>query len=234
YRVGGGHLCGRVVVARAGRAEPRRGSAARPPPRRPDREGRVAGRPRTLPARVHGLARWTSAGGLARAGTVNRRDHRDRGCAARRWLPNRRRGDRRRPRRGPPGRPPLWNARARTPRRRAARAAGRSPRQPPRGRARPRARRRGGGGRGGGRRRPARAGLCYRETPVTLRLESGALVEGIVDLAYQAEGEVVVVDFKTDREREGAMETYRRQVQIYAHAIALATGRPTRGVLMKI
>jgi hypothetical protein len=30
------------------------------------------------------------------------------------------------------------------------------------------------------------------------------------------------------------MDTYRRQVQIYAHAIALATGRPTRGVLMKI
>src|SRR6185503_11492247 len=82
--------------------------------------------------------------------------------------------------------------------------------------------------------RAAQAGLCYRETPVTLRLESGALVEGIVDLAYQAEGEVVVVDFKTDRELEGAMETYRRQVQIYAHAIALATGRPTRGVLMKI
>jgi len=45
---------------------------------------------------------------------------------------------------------------------------------------------------------------------------------------------VVVIDFKTDRELEGAMETYRRQVQIYAHAIALATGRPARGVLMKI
>ncbi len=82
--------------------------------------------------------------------------------------------------------------------------------------------------------RAADAGLCYRETPVTLRLESGAIVEGIVDLAYHADGEVVVIDFKTDRELEGAMDTYRRQVQIYAHAIALATGRPTRGVLMKI
>ena len=82
--------------------------------------------------------------------------------------------------------------------------------------------------------RAAGAGHCYRETPVTLRLESGTLVEGVVDLAYHDDGEVVVIDFKTDRELEGAMETYRRQVQIYAHAIALATGRPARGVLMKI
>jgi len=82
--------------------------------------------------------------------------------------------------------------------------------------------------------RAARDGVCYRETPVTLRLESGVVIEGIVDLAYHDHGEVVVIDFKTDRELEGAMDTYRRQVQIYAHAIATATGRPARGVLMKI
>jgi ATP-dependent exoDNAse (exonuclease V) beta subunit len=69
---------------------------------------------------------------------------------------------------------------------------------------------------------------------VTLRLESGVVVEGIVDLAYQDEGQVVVIDFKTDRELDGALDTYRRQVQIYAHAIAVATQRPTRGVLMKV
>ena len=80
----------------------------------------------------------------------------------------------------------------------------------------------------------AKDGRCYRETPVTLRLESGALVEGFVDLAFEVGGQMVVVDFKTDRELEGALETYRRQVQIYAHAIATATGRTTRGVLMKI
>ena len=63
---------------------------------------------------------------------------------------------------------------------------------------------------------------------------SGVVIEGNVDLAFDADGHVVVIDFKTDRELEGAVETYRRQVQIYAHAIALATGRPTRGVLMKV
>jgi len=82
--------------------------------------------------------------------------------------------------------------------------------------------------------RAASGGLCYRETPVTLRLESGVVVEGIVDLAYQDEGHIVVIDFKTDRELDGALDTYRRQVQIYAHAIAVATQRPTRGVLMKV
>jgi ATP-dependent exoDNAse (exonuclease V) beta subunit len=80
----------------------------------------------------------------------------------------------------------------------------------------------------------AKDGRCYRETPVTLRMEAGGIVEGFVDLAFEASGRMVVVDFKTDRELEGALETYRRQVQIYAYAIATATGLPARGVLMKI
>jgi ATP-dependent exoDNAse (exonuclease V) beta subunit len=82
--------------------------------------------------------------------------------------------------------------------------------------------------------RAARNERCYRETPVTLRMETRGLVEGFVDLAFEVNGEMVVVDFKTDRELEGSLETYRRQVQIYARAIATATGLPARGVLMKI
>ena len=45
---------------------------------------------------------------------------------------------------------------------------------------------------------------------------------------------MVVIDFKTDRELRGAVERYRRQVQIYASAIAAATARPARAVLMRI
>ena len=82
--------------------------------------------------------------------------------------------------------------------------------------------------------RAAKDGRCYRETPVTLRIDGCGLVEGFVDLAFERDGEMLVVDFKTDRELDGAMETYRRQVQIYAHAIATATGLPARGLLMKI
>lgn len=80
----------------------------------------------------------------------------------------------------------------------------------------------------------AEQGACYRETPVTWRLETGAIVEGNVDLAYVAGAEVVVVDFKTDRELEGAIDRYRRQVQIYAVAVGSALGRPARGVLMRV
>jgi ATP-dependent exoDNAse (exonuclease V) beta subunit len=75
---------------------------------------------------------------------------------------------------------------------------------------------------------------CYRETPVTLTLDDGSLIEGYVDLAFEDERGFVVVDFKTDRELEGELERYRRQVQIYAAAITRATGKPARGVLMKI
>ena len=77
-------------------------------------------------------------------------------------------------------------------------------------------------------------GRCYRETPVTWRLETGAVVEGNVDLAYIAEDKVVVVDFKTDRELDGAIDRYRRQVQLYAAAIGSAMGRPPRGILMRV
>ena len=80
----------------------------------------------------------------------------------------------------------------------------------------------------------AEQGLCYRETPMTWRLASGAIVEGNVDLAYVAGEEVVVVDFKTDRELDGAIERYRRQVQVYATAVGSALGRPARGVLMRV
>jgi ATP-dependent helicase/nuclease subunit A len=82
--------------------------------------------------------------------------------------------------------------------------------------------------------RAATAGRCYRETPVTLRLDEGVMVEGLVDLAFDDGAEFVVVDFKTDRELDGALERYRRQVQIYAAAIAEATGKAARAVLMRI
>ena len=82
--------------------------------------------------------------------------------------------------------------------------------------------------------RATELGLCYRETPVTWRLETGAIVEGHVDLAYVAGEEVVVVDFKTDRELDGAIERYRRQVQIYTAAVGSALGRPARGVLLRV
>jgi ATP-dependent exoDNAse (exonuclease V) beta subunit len=82
--------------------------------------------------------------------------------------------------------------------------------------------------------RAEREGQCYRETPVTYRLESGVIVEGYVDLAYRDGDSIVVVDFKTDRELDGTLERYRRQVSIYATAVGRTAGLPTQAFLMRV
>ena len=76
-------------------------------------------------------------------------------------------------------------------------------------------------------------GRCFRETPVTL-VDGTWLVEGVVDLAYQQEGTFVAIDFKTDRPEPDVLERYRRQVGLYARAIALATGVPARAIILQV
>jgi ATP-dependent exoDNAse (exonuclease V) beta subunit len=79
----------------------------------------------------------------------------------------------------------------------------------------------------------AKYGRCRRESPVTLSVE-GTLVEGVVDVAFLEGDTWTVLDFKTDRELEKRQEDYRRQVGIYARAIALATGQKAEAVLMRV
>jgi ATP-dependent helicase/nuclease subunit A len=78
-------------------------------------------------------------------------------------------------------------------------------------------------------------GDCRRETPVTCTSADGTLIEGIVDLAFEEQDGWTVVDYKTDRELAAIGEDrYRRQVALYASAIAQATGRPASGVLIRV
>jgi ATP-dependent helicase/nuclease subunit A len=78
-------------------------------------------------------------------------------------------------------------------------------------------------------------GTCRRETPLTLSPSDGSIVEGIVDLAFEENGAWTVIDYKTDRELAAAgEERYRRQVALYASAVAQATGKPATGVLFRI
>lgn len=77
-------------------------------------------------------------------------------------------------------------------------------------------------------------GLCRRETPVTVTLADGTLVEGVLDLAFSDKGGWTVVDFKTDRELEKELERYKRQVALYALSIERTTGQACAGILMKI
>ncbi len=82
-------------------------------------------------------------------------------------------------------------------------------------------------------RRAARSPALRREVPVTL-LEEGSLIEGNADLAFEESGQWTVIDFKTDAELAGRLDMYKRQVGIYAEAIAKATGKKTVGVLMQV
>jgi ATP-dependent helicase/nuclease subunit A len=86
-------------------------------------------------------------------------------------------------------------------------------------------------------RKAAAAGSCRREVPIIIRLDSGVVVEGLVDLAFQDNennGTWTVVDYKTDFELSGRIDEYRRQVGFYADAISRSTGQPAQGVLLRL
>ena len=83
--------------------------------------------------------------------------------------------------------------------------------------------------------RAAHASRCRRETAVTYTTPDGTLIEGIVDLAIEHDERWEVVDFKTDRTiGEESDATYRRQVAIYALAIARATGKATTATILRV
>jgi ATP-dependent exoDNAse (exonuclease V) beta subunit len=79
-----------------------------------------------------------------------------------------------------------------------------------------------------------RDGRCRREAPVACREPDGSLTEGVLDLAFEDADGWTVVDFKTDSEISGELGRYRRQVALYASAVARATGRKVTSVLMQL
>ena len=78
------------------------------------------------------------------------------------------------------------------------------------------------------------AGRCHREYPLTLRLEDGKMLEGVVDLAFVEDGRWVVVDFKTDADAAERRTQYQRQLRWYAYALTRLTGMESRAVLLGI
>ena len=70
------------------------------------------------------------------------------------------------------------------------------------------------------------SGRWWREVPVAAAIGDG-LLEGFVDLLYQdADGRLVLVDYKTDRAPEESPARYRLQMGAYAFAVAQAVDRP--------
>ncbi|HEY3886118.1 MAG TPA: 3'-5' exonuclease, partial [Vicinamibacterales bacterium] len=82
--------------------------------------------------------------------------------------------------------------------------------------------------------RARRSPSVRRETPVSWVQEDGMLVEGVLDLAFEQDGIIVVVDFKTDHELSAGESRYRLQLQQYVGAVSRATGRPASGVLFRV
>ena len=82
--------------------------------------------------------------------------------------------------------------------------------------------------------RARRAPVISRETPVTWVQKDGTMIEGVLDLAFEEDGVTMVVDFKTDIEMVNAQDAYKQLVALYCEAVTRATGRPAKGVLLRV
>jgi ATP-dependent exoDNAse (exonuclease V) beta subunit len=81
-------------------------------------------------------------------------------------------------------------------------------------------------------RKAAQAHRCRRETPIAWR-HGDALIEGVIDLAFEEGTRWTLVDFKTDEEFRSAAP-YQRQLGLYALAVEQACSAPVEAFLVKI
>jgi ATP-dependent helicase/nuclease subunit A len=83
--------------------------------------------------------------------------------------------------------------------------------------------------------RAAASADCRREVPLTMSDGAATIVEGVADLVFREGDRFVVVEFKTDVEiGRAGLARYRRQVGLYAAAVAAATGLPADGIVVRI
>ena len=89
------------------------------------------------------------------------------------------------------------------------------------------------------------SGSLYREQPFVMglpareadpKIDSGelVLVQGIIDLYFEEDGELVLLDYKTDAVKEARelIARYQTQMDLYARALAAATGKKVRQKLI--
>jgi hypothetical protein len=79
-----------------------------------------------------------------------------------------------------------------------------------------------------------RAGKCERELPIVWKAPDGSLIEGTIDLAFDDGADLIVVDFKTDRELAADLERYKRQLGVYCQALGTIRKRRTVGILARV
>ncbi|HWY45775.1 MAG TPA: UvrD-helicase domain-containing protein [Bryobacteraceae bacterium] len=79
-----------------------------------------------------------------------------------------------------------------------------------------------------------RAQRLHRELPIILKLESNRVLEGVIDLAFEAEGRLHIVDFKTDAGLAANRAHYERQLQWYSLALSRLNNAPVQAHLLSI
>lgn len=84
------------------------------------------------------------------------------------------------------------------------------------------------------REQPFVMGLPACETDPQIHSSQLVLVQGIIDLYFEEDGGLVLLDYKTDAVRESSqlLDRYQTQMDLYARALAAATGKPVREKLI--
>ena len=75
--------------------------------------------------------------------------------------------------------------------------------------------------------------LFRRELPLVLTV-AGVVVDGQADLVWDDGDRLVVIDYKTDVDLSPGEPSYRRQIGLYADALAQAYGRAVEAVLLRV
>ncbi len=74
----------------------------------------------------------------------------------------------------------------------------------------------------------------HREFPITLKLDQNRVLEGVIDLAFEAVDAWHIVDFKTDADLAANRAHYERQLRWYSLAIARLNKSPVRAHLLSV
>ena len=58
------------------------------------------------------------------------------------------------------------------------------------------------------------------------------MVQGVIDCFFEEAGEVVLIDYKTNRNTDGIEDLYRTQTELYKKAIEESTGKRVKEVYL--
>ena len=80
----------------------------------------------------------------------------------------------------------------------------------------------------------AAAQLDIKEENFERIRKSDGMIKGIIDLVYETDDGLVIVDYKSDRgmTEEALKERYAMQLMIYKSALELTSGKPVIGLVL--